>query len=56
MAPTARLSFALPASRLVSVHRGDNMLSFYEVPQLAELFAAYAVLTLVRLPPYVSFH
>ncbi|EQC00430.1 hypothetical protein B738_11153 [Photorhabdus temperata subsp. temperata M1021] len=33
------------------MHRGGEMLSSYEAPQLSELFAVYTVLTVVRLPP-----
>jgi hypothetical protein len=52
--PDDTVAFALPASRLVSVHRGGEMLSYFEAPQVSDLFAAFAGLTLVSLPPHTT--
>lgn len=49
--PDDTVNFAHPAARLVSVHRGGEMLSSYEAPQLSELLVANAMLTTVRPPP-----
>lgn len=49
--PDDMVTFALPASRLISVHRGGEMLSSCEAPQVSDLFAADAELTFVKLPP-----
>ena len=39
--PTARFMVALPASRQISVHRGGEMLSYCEAPQVSDLFAVF---------------
>ncbi len=49
--PDDMVTFALPASQLISVHRGGEMLSSCEAPQVSDLFAANAELTFVKLPP-----
>lgn len=43
-----------PASQLVSVHRGGEMLSYYEAPQVSDLFAVFTELTIIRLPPHTT--
>lgn len=52
--PDDTVAFALPASRLVSVHRGGEMFSYYEAPQVSDLFAVSTGLTVVRLPPHTT--
>jgi hypothetical protein len=52
--PTARFMVALPASRQISVHRGGEMLSYCEAPQVSDLFAVYTGLKLISLLPHTS--
>nr|CDS56941.1 hypothetical protein SYMBAF_180028 [Serratia symbiotica] len=53
--PDGTVNFALPASQQTSVHRGGEMLSSCEAPQVSDLFAAYAGLIYISLPPHTSF-